>query len=244
MEIEDVARERLTTWRTAEEQGELSVSNSVLGQIVIGNQRVSAAVAEELAYRTSRVWRNELQWRGGGGACDNHGRVIHGSSAREPIDDLCDCRLFLTNRHINAEDVAAFLIDNGVKNERCLAGLTVADDQFALATTDGDHRVDRFNAGLERLFHRLAQDDAWCFDLDTLRILSVERPFSINRLPQSIHHATEQRLTDRNFSDTPGSAHFIAFSDCLDLTEDGGANIVFFQVQGDAVDIMREEQQF
>ena len=41
-----------------------------------------------------------------------------------------------------------------------LAGLAVADDQLALAAADGDERVERLEAGLHRLVHRLARDDA------------------------------------------------------------------------------------
>ena len=41
-----------------------------------------------------------------------------------------------------------------------LPGLTVADNQFALATADRDHRVDGFNSGLQRLAHRLAVENA------------------------------------------------------------------------------------
>ena len=44
--------------------------------------------------------------------------------------------------------------------DRGLAGLPVADDQLALAAADRNHRVDGFDAGLQRLFHRLPVDHA------------------------------------------------------------------------------------
>jgi hypothetical protein len=48
-----------------------------------------------------------------------------------------------------------------------LAGLAVADDQLALAAADGDReRVDGLEAGLHRLVHRLARDDARGFHVD------------------------------------------------------------------------------
>jgi hypothetical protein len=47
------------------------------------------------------------------------------------------------------------LVDDRVDRDRGLARLTVADDQLALPTTDRDHAVDRLDAGLERLVHRL-----------------------------------------------------------------------------------------
>ena len=48
------------------------------------------------------------------------------------------------------------LVDDRVDRDRGLAGLPVTDDQLALATADRRHRVDRLDAGLQRLLHRLA----------------------------------------------------------------------------------------
>ncbi|MBV8538234.1 MAG: F0F1 ATP synthase subunit alpha, partial [Alphaproteobacteria bacterium] len=49
-----------------------------------------------------------------------------------------------------------------------LAGLAVADDQLALAAADRHQAVDGLEAGLHRLVHRLAGDDAGRLDLDAL----------------------------------------------------------------------------
>jgi len=51
-----------------------------------------------------------------------------------------DC--FWADGNVDAGDVAAALGDDRVDPDCCLAGLAVADDQLALATADGDHRVD------------------------------------------------------------------------------------------------------
>ncbi len=74
------------------------------------------------------------------------------------LHDLGDRRLLLADRHIDADDVLTFLIDDRIDRHRGLAGLAVADDQFALAATDRNHRVDRLESGLERFFHRLTFD--------------------------------------------------------------------------------------
>src|SRR3546814_3363334 len=52
------------------------------------------------------------------------------------------------------------LVDDRVDGDGGLAGLPVADDQLALAAADGGHGVDGLDAGLQRLVHRLALDDA------------------------------------------------------------------------------------
>ena len=62
--------------------------------------------------------------------------------------------------------VDRLLVDDRVDDHRGLAGLAVTDDQLALAAADRDQRVDRLQAGLHRLMHRLARDDAGRLDLD------------------------------------------------------------------------------
>ena len=67
------------------------------------------------------------------------------------LHDLRDGRLLLADRDVDADDALALLIDDGVDGDGGLAGLAVADDQLALAAADRDHRVDRLEAGLQRL---------------------------------------------------------------------------------------------
>ena len=57
--------------------------------------------------------------------------------------------LLLANGDVDAEEVAALLVDDGIDGDGGLAGLAVANDQLALAAADGDHGVDGFDAGLD-----------------------------------------------------------------------------------------------
>src|SRR5687767_2787367 len=121
---------------------------------------MAAVVTEMLAHRATGIRRNELQRRRFGcGRRDDDG-VVHRAGLAEPIDDLRDGRALLSDSDINADDVAALLIDDRVDSDSGLAGLAVADDQLALAAPDGNHAVDRLQTGLKRFFHRLARDDA------------------------------------------------------------------------------------
>ena len=81
-------------------------------------------------------------------------------------DDLHDGRGLLADGHVDADLVLALLVDDGVDDERRLAGLAVADDELALAAADGDHGVDGLDAGLQRLLDGLALDDARGLELD------------------------------------------------------------------------------
>src|SRR5437870_6868641 len=53
VQVEDVARERLTARRTAEEQRELPVRIGLLRQVVVDDQRVLALVEEVLRHRAA-----------------------------------------------------------------------------------------------------------------------------------------------------------------------------------------------
>ena len=78
---------------------------------------------------------------------------------------LHDRRHALADRDVDGDEVRVLVVDDRVDRDRRLAGLAVADDQLALAAADRDHRVDRLEAGLHRLLHRLALDDAGGLEL-------------------------------------------------------------------------------
>ena len=73
-----------------------------------------------------------------------------------------------------------------------LAGLAVANDQFALATADRHHRVDGLDTGLQRLRHRAAGDNARRHFLDDVGLGGVDRAFAVDRVAQGIDHAALQ----------------------------------------------------
>ena len=75
-------------------------------------------------------------------------------------------RALLADGDVDADDPGALLIDDGVDRDGGLAGASVADDQLALASADRDHGVDRLDAGLQRLLHRLPDDDTRRHHLD------------------------------------------------------------------------------
>ena len=87
--------------------------------------------------------------------------VLSSAPASASVSASCDDRRHaLADRDVDRDDVRVLVVDDRVDRDRRLAGLAVADDQLALAAADRDHRVDRLQAGLHRLLHRLALDDA------------------------------------------------------------------------------------
>src|SRR6185503_44430 len=120
---------------------------------------------------------------------------------REGVDDVRDGRGLLADRHVDADDAGALLVDDGVDAERGLPGLAVAEDQLALAAADGDHGVDRLPSGLERLLDRLALDDVLRLAFDGPVLLRGDRALAVDRTAEGVDDASQHRRADGDLDD-------------------------------------------
>src|SRR5262249_35018820 len=158
------------------------------------DDRVHAVVAEILAHGAAGVGGEELQRRRFGGSGGDDDGIFHRAILFELADDLGDGRALLTDRDIDAVELLLLivagvdlaLVDEGVDRDRGLAGLAVADDQLALAAADGNQRVERLEAGLDRLVHRLARDDARRLDLDAAALGAFDRALAVDRIAETV----------------------------------------------------------
>ena len=249
MQIEDVARIRLAARRAAEEQRKGAVGLGVLGKVVVHRQRVHPVVPEVFADRGARERREILhRIRVRGRGHDDHG-ILEGPVLAKSVHDARHVRHLLTHRDIDTVDRAAAgfvgpaLVDDRVDADGGLSGLSVADDEFALAAADRNHRIDGLDAGLERLLHRLAIDDARRDGLEAAELRGSDRPLAVDRLPQRVHHAAEQSLADGNLDDAPGFLDRITLANLRVVADDDGADRVLFEVQGEPHDALGELQQ-
>ena len=127
------------------------------------------------------------------------------------------------------------LVDDRVDGDGGLAGLAVADDQFALAAADRRHGVDGLDAGLQRHVDRLPAGDAGGDRLDRPERASVTiGPLPSSGLPERIDDAADQRLADRHLQQLAGGADLVALGDFEVVAEDDDADRVLFEVEGQA----------
>ena len=196
MQVEDVAGERLAARRAAEQQRELPVRVRMLRQIVVDDERVLPLEEEVLADGGAGERRHPLDRRGLRRGRRDDDRVLHRARVLEALVDLRHGRALLADRDVDADQVAAALVEDRVDRDRGLAGAAVADDQLALAAADVRHRVDRLDAGLQRLLHRLALNDARRLPLDGARLGRRDRPLAVERIPERVDDAAEERLAD------------------------------------------------
>jgi hypothetical protein len=216
----------------------------MLRKVVVDNQRVAAAVAEVLTDSARRVRADvEHRRRVGGGRRDDD-RVAHRVVLFEGANDLRHRRLLLTDRVVDTDDALAALVDDRVHGHRGLSGLPVTDDQFALATTDGHHPVDRLEASLQRFFHGLSVDDAGGQSLDWKELLALDRPLAVNRLAEGVDDAAEHLLANGNGNDAAGTLDLVAFLDLPVVAQQDCADAVLFEIQRDAENAVGELDHF
>ena len=127
------------------------------------------------------------------------------------------------------------LVFDGVQADRGLAGLTVADDEFSLATADRYHRVDGLDASLQRHPDGRPLQDAGRRAFDRAVCIGRNRPLAVNRAAECIHDTAEQRLAGRDFHNTAGAPDRVALPDLLIRAEQHGAHEVLLQVLCHAV---------
>ncbi len=249
VEIEDVTGISFATGGTTKQEGHLTVADGVFGKVIINEESVASAIAEEFAHGDARVGGEELLWGGFRGGSDDDGGVIHRAIFFEDGFDAGDGGLFLTDSDIDAEDgligfVGAFLVDDGVDGDGSFAGLTVTDDQLALSATDGDHAIDGLEAGLKGFVDGFARDDPGGFEFDAAAEFSLEGAFAIDGDSEGVDDATDKGFTDRDFDDAACALDGIAFLDAVVAAQDHGTDVVFFQVEHHAHDTTGELKKF
>lgn len=222
VQVENVTGVGLTTGGTTEQQRHLTVSNGLLGQIVVDDQGVTSIITEPFTDRSlgfvivscvryfGRGWTytgersNVLQrscLRGSGGNDDG---VLHGIVLLKSLDELSNGGSLLANSDVDtvqllllvASVVPSLLVKDGVKSDGSLTGLTITNDQLTLTTADGNHGIDGLEASLDGLVDRLARQNARSLELSTATLLGVEGALAVNGVTKSINNTSKQLRTD------------------------------------------------
>src|SRR5262249_44484451 len=132
-------------------------------------------------------------------------RVLHRVGPVQRRLHRGDRRALLADRDVDAADlllrVAAvpelLLVDDRVDRDRGLAGLAVADDQLPLAAADRRHRVDRLEAGLQRLVDLLAIHHAGRLQFQRAALVEAgDLTEPVDRVPQRVDHAAQVPVAD------------------------------------------------
>ncbi len=153
VQVEDITRISFTSGRATEQERDLPISDGLFGEVVEDHERGASGVPEIFADSGTSEGCVELHRSGIGCVRGHDGRVVHRSVLFETTGHTCNGRGLLPDGYVDAVDRIPFfveflLIDDRIDGHRGLTGLTVPDDQFALAPSDRDHRIDRLDPGL------------------------------------------------------------------------------------------------
>ena len=239
MQVENVTWVSLTTRRTTQKKRHLTVGNSLLRQVIVDDKGVLAIVTEPLTNRAARERSQILQRssiRGGG---TNNDRVLEGIVLLQRLDKLGNSRTLLTNSDVNAVQfllvivavIPAALVQDGVKSDSRLTGLTVTNDQLTLTTANGHHGIDRLHTSLHRLVDTTAGQDTRRLNLGTTTLRSLNGALTVNRVTEGVDDTTKQLRTDRHIDNLASALDNVTLLDQGIGTEHGNTNIVRLEVK-------------
>ena len=238
VEIEYIAGISLAAGGAAKNKRHLTISDSLLGKVVVNYEGVHTAVTEEFADCGAGERSKVLQGSRLGGRGAYHDGVRHCAGFFERIHDARHGRCFLADGNVDAiyrvaVFVTGFLVDNGVDSNGRFTRLAVADNQLALSAADRYHRVDGFKTRLERLTHGLAVDNARCLAVERHQELFAGYGCAaVERLAERVDDAAEHIFIYLNGGNAACALHALAFLDTLGGSHEHYADVVFFQVHG------------
>jgi len=140
---------------------------------------------------------------------DNDG-VVHRALIAQNCHGLGHSGRALANGAIDANDVLAALIEDGVNGDRGLACLAVAKNQFTLAAADGNERVDDLQTGLQRHGDWRPVHDLRSRSLDGQAVIRNQGSMAIKRQAKRIDDATSNPSPTTTSITRPVRVDFVA----------------------------------
>lgn len=244
VKIEDITWVGLTTWWPSQQEGHLSVSNGLLGEIVIDDQSMLSVVSEVLSNGAAGVWGQELKRSSLGGGSGDDARVVHGSVLLEHSDDVGNSGSLLTDGAVDAVErlggivglEGLLLVDDAINGDGGLSRLPVTNDELTLSSADGHERVDGLQSSHHGLVHGLSWDDTWCLELYSLSLVTLDGAKTIDWVTKGVHDSTEKSLTDWHIDNGSSSLDNISLLNFSIVTQDDDTNVVSLKIEGHTLD--------
>lgn len=218
VEVEDVSGVSLTSRRTTEQEGHLTVSDGLLGQVIEDDQGVLAVVTEPLSDGGTSEGGEVLKRSGLGSSGGDDDRVLHGIILLKGLNELRDGRTLLSDGDVHAVQlgllvvaiVPLLLVQDGVDGDSSLAGLTITDDELTLTTTDGNHGVDGLETSQHGLRHGLTGQDTGGLDLGTTTLGGLDGALAIDGVAEGVDDTAEHLGTDGDVDDVSSALDRVA----------------------------------
>jgi hypothetical protein len=221
MEIEDISWIGLSAWWSSKKKRHLSVSDGLLGKIVIDDESVPSRVSEEFSNSASGIWSQELKWGGIRSSGSNDDSVVHGTEISKGLHDVSNCGSLLSNSDVDAEKLLLFvsslvillLVDNGINGNSGLTSLSISNDELSLSSTDWHEGVYGFESSLHGLVHGFSWDNTWGLELNSLSSVALDWAETIDSVTEWVNDSTEHTKTNWNIDDGSSSLDDITLLD-------------------------------
>ena len=220
------------------------MGGGVLGEIVDDDQRMLAAIAKIFRHGEAGERRDPLQSGRARRARHDDDAALGRALGLDRLDGAPHARRLLAHGDVDADDVAALLVDDGVDGDRSLADGAVADDEFALAAPEREQGVHHDQAGLHRLGHQIAVDDLRRRPFDRLARIGGDRSLAVERTAKRVDDASEQGGPDRDPHDVAHAAHRVAGFDRIGVVQQNAADALGLQHLGEAELALVEAHKF
>lgn len=251
VQVENITWVSLSSWWTSQQQRQLTVSNGLLGQVIVDDQGVSAVVSEPLTDGTGSERSQVLQWGGLGSGGGDNDTVLHGVVLLQGLDQLGNGGSLLAHSDVDTVQllglvsavVPSLLVQDGVNGNGGLTGLSVTNDQLSLASTDWHQSVDGLKTGLHWLVDGSSWQDTWGLGLGLGGGGSVQWSLTVDWVTQTVNNTAQQLRTNRNLNNLTGSLDWLRLLDGGVRTEQDNTDLASLQVQGHTLDTRRKLNQ-
>jgi len=217
----------------SKQQRQLAIGASVVSQIVIDNQDISSFFHKVFGNAGCRIWRDVDEAGRIVVFYDNHNCVFHRALLVEVGHYFSHRGCALANRTVDADHILPALVEDGVDCDGGLPGLTIAENQFALARPMG--RVHRLlSSRSAKHADRRAIHDGRSRTFDREAFLRSYRALAVQRIAQWVDHASQQTFAHWNVHHTAGTLDLVACVQVLVVPEQDDTDLFFIQVECDA----------
>ena len=242
VDVEDVAGEGFASGRSAKQQRQLAIGAGVMGEIVVDDQHVATRFHEVFGDAGRGVRRDVGETRRVVALGHDHDGVLHRALFAEVGHGLRHGGRALADGAIDAQDILAALVEDGVDRNGGLAGLPIAQNQLALTTPDRNERIDHLEAGLQRHGDGRAVHDGRGGAFDGQALAGSDRPVAIERPAERVDDASEQSVAHGHVHDPARALDFIARLQVPVVAEQHDADFVLVHVERDAEHAARKRR--
>ena len=245
VQVEHISGVSLTSRRAAEEQGHLTVSHGLLGEIVVEDHGVLAVVSEVLTHGAASVRSKVLQRSRVGGSGGHDDGVVNSLGLLEGADQLGNGGALLANADVDAHQLVlltlGLLVDNGINGNGGLAGLAITNDQLTLTTANRNQGIDGLKSGRHGLVHGLSRDNSGGLHLRTRAELGHDGALAVDGLTETVDHAAKKLRADGDIHDSTGSLDGVTLKNGSIITEDHNTDVGVLEVESHTTETGRED---